>query len=304
MLIVVHGVSKGPGAGSVSLCDVHDDDTRRGAYGLAVSGLEAECRLLTHAEPCWPTLRIVVDPRPGRAAGTLLDETRASYPDAPGGFVEVDRGAGVATFRGVEGLTTDALVHPRLGMLAAIYAQWLPGRTAFHAGAFVTGSRAWAVVGDHEAGKSSLMAALAGAGLPVLGDDTLVVDGLTCLPGVRCVDLRPDAAMHLPAGRAAEPVRAGARRRVLLDAAPSNTSLAGWLFLGWGDSLALRPLPAAERVARVARAQGWHRRGVTEPRVLLELAGLPAWELVRPRDWGRLGPTVEAVCELVSGVAA
>ena len=284
---------------------MHDDATRRGAYGLCVTGLEAESRLLTHAEPRWPTLRVVVDDvRPARDPGTLLDEARARYPDAPSGSVEVDREAGVATFRGVEGLTSDALVHPRLGMLAAIYAHWLPGRTAFHAGAFVTGSQAWAVVGDRSDGKSTLMAALAGAGLPVLGDDTLVVDGLTCLPGVRCVDLRPDAATHLPAGRTAASVRAGVRRRVLLDEAPGDAQLAGWIFLRWGDALALRPLPAGERVARVARAQGWHRRGVTDPHVLFELAGLPAWELTRPRDWAQLGATVETVSEMASGVSA
>ncbi|CAA9498264.1 MAG: hypothetical protein AVDCRST_MAG85-1596 [uncultured Solirubrobacteraceae bacterium] len=283
---------------------MHVDHPRRGAYGLCVTGLDAENQLLADADPHWPTLRVVVDPRPEDAAATLLDETRACYPDAPGGYVEVDRKAGVATFRGVQGLTSDALVHPRLGVLAALYAYWLPGRAAFHAGAFVTGSRAWAVIGGRGDGKSSLMAALAGSGLPVLGDDTLVIDDLTCLPGVRCVDLRPDAASHLPAGRTAVPVRAGARRRMQLDTAPSHTTLSGWIFLRWGTGVELRPMPVGERVTRIAQARGWHRRGVTEPRALLELAGLPAWELTRPRDWTQLGPTVDAVSELLAGVTA
>lgn len=283
---------------------MHDGETSRGAYGLRVTGLETEDRLLTDAEPGWPSLRLVVDPQPAEAVGTLLDERRATYPDVPGGFVEVDREAGVATFRGVEGLTTDALVHPRLGMLAAIYAHWLPGRVAFHAGAFVSGSAAWAVVGDRGDGKSTLMAALADAGLPVLGDDTLVVEDGTCLPGVRCVDLRPDAAPHLPSGRAAASVRAGARRRVPLDPAPLDAALSGWVFLKWGSELELRPLPAAERIGRVGHAQGWHRRGATDPRALLDLAGLPAWELTRPRDWAQLGSAVEAVREVVAGVSA
>jgi hypothetical protein len=284
---------------------VHLDEHPLGAYGLRVTGLESEGHLLGHAESRWPALRVVVDPLPAAGApATVLTTTSARYPDAPGGSVELDRETGVATFRGVGGLTPDALVHPRLGMLAAIYAQWLDGRTAFHAGAFVTGSQAWAVVGDRNDGKSTLMAALAGAGLAVLGDDTLVVDGLTCLPGVRCVDLRPDAAVHVAAGRTAATVRAGARRRVVLDPAPGDAALAGWIFLRWGAELAQRELPAPERLARVAGAQGWHRRGVTDPHVLFTLAGLPAWELTRPRDWEQLDQTVEAVCELTSGVSA
>ena len=170
---------------------------RRGAYGVAVAGLEAEDRLLVPAESHWPTVRILVDPCAPDAGGTLLEEDMARYPDAPGGHVAVDRQAGVASFRGAHRLTSDEIVHPRLGMLGAIYAQWLPGRMAFHAGAFISGERAWAVVGERHDGKSTLMAALALSGLPVLGDDTLVLDGIRCLSGVRCVDLRPDAAAHL-----------------------------------------------------------------------------------------------------------
>jgi hypothetical protein len=268
-----------------------------------VTGLESEDALLVPAEPGWPELRIVVDPRPAEADGTALDGTGARYPDVPGGCVEVDRRAGVAAFRGVDGLTDDAIVHPRLGMLAAIYAQWLPGRMAFHAGAFVSEERAWAVLGDRFDGKSTLMAALALAGLPVVGDDTLVAEGLRCLPGVRCVDLRPDAAAHLRVGDGIATVRGGMRRRLPLGDAPRDASLAGWVFLAWGETMAVRELPTPERVARIARAQGWHRRGVTEPVPLLEAGALPAWELTRPRDWAHLAATVERVRELTSSVS-
>jgi hypothetical protein len=188
-------------------------------------------------------------------------------------------------------------------MLAALYAQWLPGRMAFHAGAFVSEGRAWAVLGDRFDGKSTLMAALALAGLPVLGDDTLVVEGLRCLPGVRCVDLRPDAAAHLRVGDGIATVRGGARRRLPLGDPQRDAPLAGWIFLTWGEALAVRELAAAERVARIARAQGWHRRGVTEPVPLLEAAALPAFELTRPRDWAQLTETVERVRELTRAVS-
>jgi hypothetical protein len=271
----------------------------RGAYGIAVTGLEAEDRLLVSAESHWPTVQIRVDPGGTDAGGTVLEDDIARYPDAPGGDVVVDRKAGVASFRGADPLTPDEIVHPRLGMLAAIYAQWVPGRMAFHAGAFISGERGWAVVGERNDGKSTLMAALALAGLPVLGDDTLVLDGIRCLSGARCVDLRPDAAAHLGIRDAVRTVRRGARERLFLDGpAPPAAPLAGWLFLKWADELAIRELHTPERIARIARRQGWHRRGVTDPARLLDFAALPAWELSRPRDWAHLPRVLEHVREL------
>jgi hypothetical protein len=263
-----------------------------------VTGLEAEERLLVPAEAGWPTVRIEVDARPADAGATLLEECVARYPDAPGGRVVVDRRAGVASFQGVDRLTSDEIVHPRLGMLGAVYAQWLPGRMAFHAGAFVSGGRAWAVVGERHDGKSTLMAALALAGLPVLGDDTLVLEGSRCLSSVRCVDLRPDSVAHLGAGDVVITVRRGARGRLFLDGPAPEAPLGGWLFLKWADELAVRELPTPERVARIARRQGWHRRGVTDPERLLDVAALPAWELSRPRDWTLLPSVLEHVAEI------
>ena len=209
----------------------------------------------------------------------------------------MDRRAGVATFGGAAAPTPDEIVHPHLGMLGAIYAQWLPGRMGFHAGAFIGGERAWAVVGGPEDGKSTLMAALAMAGLPVLGDDTLVLEGVRCLPGVRCIDLRLDAAAHLgPSGTLT--VRRGARERLVLTKPPGEAPLGGWLFLNWADEVAVRELRTPERIARIARCQGWHRRGVTDPAELLEVAALPAWELTRPRDWAHASEALGLVREL------
>jgi hypothetical protein len=270
----------------------------RGAYGVAVTGLEAEDHLLILAEPDWPTLRIVIDPAPAEAGGTHLTDDLARFPEIPTGYGEVDRQAGVALFRGVDGLSSDEIVHPRLGMLAALYAQWLPGRMAFHAGAFVTAGRAWGVVGERFDGKSTLMAALALSGVEVLGDDTLVLEGLHCLPGVRCVDLRPDAAVELGLEDAAANVRRGWRHRLPLDGTPTPVPLAGWFFLTWADELSVRALPIPERIARIGSRQGWHRRGVTDSAGLLEVAALPAWELSRPRDWGQLPRVLERVREL------
>jgi hypothetical protein len=263
-----------------------------------VTGLAAEERLLVLGQSHWPTVRICVDPRAADARGALLEKDMARYPDAREGHVTVDRQAGVASFTGVNGLTSDEIVHPRLGLVGAIYAQWLPGRMAFHAGAFVSGERAWAVVGESEDGKSTLIAALALAGLPVLGDDTLVLDGIRCLSGVRCVDLRPDAAVHLGVRDGTVTVRRGDRERLVIDGPPREAPLAGWLFLRWGDELSIRALDTPERIARIASRQRWHRRGVTDPARLLDLAAMPAWELSRPRDWAHLPRVVEHVREL------
>jgi hypothetical protein len=272
-----------------------------GAYGIAVHGLESEEPLLVPAAPDWPTVRLEVRPDGADGSVTSLDEHTARYADAPSGHVLVDREAGLVSFHGVDGLAPDAIVHPRLGMIGALYAQWLPGRTAFHAGAFVSGGCAWAVVGERGEGKSTLMAALALAGAPIVGDDTLVLDGMRCLPGARCVDLRPDAAAQLGAGEAVAPVRRGARHRLPLAAPPPDAPLGGWIFLDWGRELALRALPAEERLRRIARSQGWHRRGVTDQARLLDLAALPAWELRRPRDWGLLARIVGQLLELTAG---
>src|SRR3954470_10910215 len=235
-----------------------DLDGRRGAYGISGTGLEAEDHLLTAAEPDWPVVRIVIDPGPAEAGETLLTDDVARFPEVPTGHAEVDREAGAVLFRGVDGLNSDEIVHPRLGMLAAVYAQWLPARMAFHAGGFVTGGRAWAVVGERFDGKSTLMGALSLSGVEVIGDDTLVLDCLDCLPGVRCVDLRPDAAARLGVDDAAARVRHGWRHRLLLDGTPRRAPLAGWFFLNWADEISVRELPLAERVTRIGGCQGWH----------------------------------------------
>src|SRR3954464_15184993 len=85
--------------------------TRRGAYGVAVTGLAAEERLLVVGQSHWPTVRICVDPRAADARGALLEKDMARYPDAREGHVTLDRQAGVASFTGANGLTTDEIVH-------------------------------------------------------------------------------------------------------------------------------------------------------------------------------------------------
>lgn len=269
---------------------------------MIIGGLDAERDLLVPAPAHWPTVDISVATCETQDTTVLLTDSVARYPDVLGGHATIDRARGTAGFASPRRLLSDEIVHPRLGMLGAVYAHWLR-RSAFHAGAFVQQGRAWAVVGARADGKSTLLGALALSGLTVLGDDTLVLEGTNCLAGVRCVDLRPDVATRLGCSDAVVVVRRGARHRLALGAAPTETPLAGWLFLAWGDELSLRALPTAERLRRVAGLRGWHRRGVSDGSVLVELAALPAWEVRRPRDWSQLAPIVERLHALTRAAA-
>jgi hypothetical protein len=41
----------------------------------------------------------------------------------------------------------------------------------------------------------------------------------------------------------------------------------------------------------------------TDPLMLLEIAGLPAWDLIRPRTWAALPDTVATIAETVATAA-
>jgi hypothetical protein len=187
------------------------------------------------------------------------------------------------------------LVHPFLTAVGVTFAWW-DGRHAFHGGAFVDSEcRAWCVLGERESGKSSTLARLSNAGLPVIADDLVVIDGGHVLAGPRCIDLRLEPAKALALETAATPVRGNERLRLPLPGVAAEVPLHAWVFLVWGDSFALRRLGAAEWLARLTM----HRTTLTEGAPnLLELAGLQAWELQRPRTWWSLEPAVERLLDL------
>jgi len=189
------------------------------------------------------------------------------------------------------------LVHPFLTAAAVIFAWW-DGRHAFHGGAFVDPTaRAWCLLGDRASGKSSTLASISLTGLNVLSDDLIVIDGRDVLAGPRCVDLRPDAAAELGVAARASPVRGGERLRLALPPVPAPAApLHGWVFLTWADALSLRRLRPSEWLDRLAQ----HRSTSSDySPSLLDLAGLPAWELRRPRRSDSLEPAVERILALV-----
>jgi hypothetical protein len=216
-----------------------------------------------------------------------------------GGEIAIDRRERRVLYRVPHTVRQDELVHPYLAPAAAVIARWM-GRESMHAGAFAADGQALGVVGTREAGKSSTLAWLARAGVDVLCDDMLIVEGDAPVAGPRSIDLRADAAERLGAG---EPIgMTGARERWRLRLGPvaGRTILRGWVFLSWSDRVAVRSLPASERLPRLAAERGL-RLPPARPDALLELTSLPAWELSRPRGWESLPEAADRLLELASG---
>jgi hypothetical protein len=168
-------------------------------------------------------------------------------------------------------LVQPGVAHVALPELRAL------GRVALHAAAIVVDGVAWALIGTRKTGKSTLAYACHRAGVTILTEDVLVLEGLRAFAGPRCLDLRI-------AVEGADVVR-DERHRVTLPPAPAEAPLAGVVYLRWEDEArpALRPLDPGERLKRLADGTRgdapW--RGDVE---LLEVAALPGYELCRSQS--------------------
>jgi hypothetical protein len=268
---------------------------RKGAYGLRITGIDAD-GMLVPAEPAWPHLRITVSVEDSPLEEERITDNRADLWLRAGGRLEVDRATGVARFVVPRPMTDHELIHPGLAPAAAVMAHWLD-RPCFHAGAFLSPGGVWAVAGDRESGKSSTLAWLALNNHSVVTDDILVLDDFGgAYAGPRSIDLRDETAERLGAG---EPLgRIGTRSRWRMNLPPIQAQLPfrGWFFLEWGDMLEVRRLPASDCLTWLL-----HRRTVrvkpVSPAALLELAALPAWQLRRPREWGNFDEAASLLLE-------
>jgi len=193
----------------------------------------------------------------------------------------------------------DALVHPIAAVPLAILARWR-GHVTLHGGAFEAAGEAWALLGEREAGKSTALGILAGLGCAVVADDLLVLDDGFVLAGPRCVDLREDAAERL--GPARDLGLVGPRRRLRLSGrpAPACLPLGGFFLLEWADEPLVQTerLPLPERVPLLHRLEYAGLVGPADPLKVLDLAGLPAWRVRRPRDWEATEDAVQRMLEL------
>jgi hypothetical protein len=262
----------------------------RGAYGLTLKGLPND-DLLVPITPGqrWPVIQVRQRLSDDDRGPDSVGEAQATLALVDGEYALIKRRQRSATFLARSSRDDGRLVHPFLTAIGAIFALW-HGHEALHGGAFVHDGGAWGLIGEREAGKSSMLAALATAGEPILTDDLLVVAGDRAFAGPRCVDLRPSAPAALALDGRTEPVRGGERRRLRLGPVEPELPLRGLIFLAWGRDLELRPLAPSERLERLSPERCIPG---TDPTRLLDLLRLPAWLLQRPHGWSSLEPAVE-----------
>ena len=275
-----------------------DVDGASGVYGLRLVGVAKARHLLVEGDDDWPRLRLVSSVGSSQPIQEEVTNARASLNLKTGGHLSIDRARGIAHFVARRRLTDEEMIHPYLAPAAAVMAHWLR-RQCFHAGAFVSGGGVWALAGDREAGKSSLLAWLALRGHAVVTDDITVINDMRAFAGPRSIDLRSESAAHLGAGRELGVVGARARWRLGLRQIPRTLPFRGWIFLAWGDALEVEELGASERLMRLLR-QRTLRLVPTDPAAHLPLAALPAWELRRPRDWQIVDAVGERLLELTA----
>lgn len=252
---------------------------------MALSGVDSAARVLVPAEPEWPKYTLVNTIGQTERLMDRLGDDRAELRLRSGGTILVDRVSARAEFVTPAELTSDELVHPYLAPVAAVAARWL-GRDSFHGGAFALAGDVWGLLADREGGKSTTLAWIAAQGLPVVCDDMLVLEGGRPFAGPRVLDLRAEAAERLSAGKYLGIVGARERWRLELGEVPPGGRFRGWIFLAWGDDVAVEPVPASQRLPRLTEHLGL-RVPPLSPQRFLELAALPGWEFRRPHGWDR-----------------
>ena len=262
-----------------------------GVYGMRLGGLDFPPALMARVPDHAPELQVHV-----RHAGWHPGGGAEGTDLIGGGVLYLDEHVRSADFALDRTLTADELIHPWLAPAASAFAL-ADGNLSLHGGVLAADGGAVAVVGDREAGKSSLVAAAAFAGVDVMTDDIVVVSRAgDVLAGPRCVDLRPSALEHFPASRT-RVARDGTRHRLELPQGCQEAPLRAVVVLGWGSEVSMRLLSATERVAALLP----HLASARVPRsyeAVLRFAHLPVLVLLRPRDWGLVDHTVERVLAL------
>jgi len=252
-----------------------------GAYGLRLSGDAPRSALLASVAENAP--EIVITRRVGTIEVTnTVDEEAATVPLLDGGGLELSRKARSAWLTTRQAITDDELAHPYLAPIAAVHSHWL-GRAAFHAGAIVVAGRAWGVIGERQAGKSTLLAAIASEGGVVLSDDLLVMEGGNVFCGPRTLDLREEAARWFGGTRSLGMAGARERWRLDLGPAPEAAPLAGWIVPGWSADIMVERQPGAAAAHHIAPARSVTGLAI-EPQVFLAAAAHPAVAFNRPKD--------------------
>ncbi len=183
----------------------------------------------------------------------------------------------------------------------------LPELVQLHAAGALVEGRAVVAMGESGAGKSSLALAWSVAGLPLLGDDTLLVDEGGCLLGVQRLVKAHRDVLRLHGVRPRDtvaPQRGSAelwwdpRRGGGWAAEPTRPVLVARVHYVEGAALELKPLPAGEGL-RALLDHATRSAAAGEPLDRL-IAMVEAAELVDVR----FGSSVQAAAELAARAAA
>lgn len=285
--------------------------TTRGAYAIGVRVLGGDPGGLLDAPPdVAPVVTVerqhdpdVSEPEP------VFDEARLSRRLLHGGRIDIDRDTCRAVVTTPFEIDDRDLVHPYLAPVGAVWARW-SGREAFHCSAAVWHGRVWGILGEREAGKSTLVAWLATHGVSIMTDDLLVVDVVDGAPvayaGPRSVDLRGPTAERLVADEVVAATdlqevrqRGGPRHRMRLDDVPWQVPLGGWFILGEGPHVQMQSVPVTERL-RVLADHRTVRLELTDGAQWMDLATLPTFRLDRPRRWRAMDDVLGALTEVAS----
>ena len=285
-----------------------DSAVASGAYGLRIDtpGQSVDPSLVVRADPTWPRWTVAWEQSDeARPGGNRVLESwspdRAVLAAQPVGTITIERAAARTTLHLPEPPAPAALLHPYLASTGVVAGHWL-GRAPFHAGAFAFGGCSWGVLGAREMGKSSLLMSLHRAGLPVLSDDVLVLDGATAYSGPRCLDLRRSAAERFSDGTYLGVVGTRERWRVTLPPVPSQLPFGGWVLLDWTDRILVDRPRTSVRLDALLRHVGLTAPGVpTEG--LLDLLAVPMLRFGRPRDWTRAGEALDRLLEAIASVS-
>ncbi len=263
--------------------------------------------------------RVALGPARRMGGGAPLDER--AWRLIGDTFVMRADGEHYFRYRHGEGVT----VERGLGADVAAEALWLAGTVhaaiaclngliPIHASAIAHRGAVYAFTGPSGAGKSTLIAALGALGLPMVCDDTLVLDPapdrVMCLPGHKRLKLTPEA-IALTGALAQEPVQtpAGDDARGKLYAAPpagdlgETLPLAALFVLDDGDPTRITPITGGAKLRALcadhtvvdllaAAGTGEGGRGGSSRAVFERLGGLAAridmLAFARPRDGNRL----------------
>jgi len=251
-----------------------------GAYGFRIAGIQDSGDLLLEARTNWPLLEVTS--RVGRVdqAVTVVSEQYAELKLIDGITARLDRSPPRVEFIMPTPLASKAIVHPFLSGVVPIHCHWM-GRTSLHGGAFIHDNRAWAILGDREGGKSTLLAQLAAQGLAIVADDLVVIEDDMVYAGPRSIDLRVNPAQGMGPAELIGRVGARERWRIQLGPVPSQVPLGGFFFLEWSERSEIRRLGGVERMLRISAGRSL-MLPLPDPMTLPRLAALPGWAVRRP----------------------